>query len=80
VVALGQTRQRDADDREVVGLAPARREGDAVRLAAEQRCDLGPGALDRGAVRVGTGGVTEVLLQVRRIASRTSGAIGVVAL
>ena len=69
MVAFAQTRERDSRDRQVVGLAPAGGEYDAVGLAAEQCGDLRPRALDRraryGAVPVGARRVAERTLQIR---------------
>jgi hypothetical protein len=84
VIALTEKSEGYALDSQVVGLAPAGGEDDAVLLAAEQRRDLGSGGLDRpmrdGAVPVRARGLPKRSSRYGRIASRTSGAIGVVAL
>ena len=47
MVALAEMGERDALDREVVGLAAAGREDDALGFGAEQRRDPVTGLLDR---------------------------------
>jgi hypothetical protein len=69
VVALAESDERDANDRQVVGFTAAGGEHDVVRLAPEQGGDLhsrGADGLAGGvAVRVPAGWVAEVLLEVR---------------
>jgi len=47
VVSPVAVREEHALERVVVRLTPAAREHDLVRIAAEERCDLGTGALHR---------------------------------
>ncbi len=84
VIALTEKPEGYALDRQVVGLTPAGGEDDALRLAAEQRRDLGSGGLTARCAtapyRCALEGLPKRSSRYGRIASRTSGAIGVVAL